>query len=138
MAVLASLFQDFALYFRIVSLSCLLAKPGGGDVSEPEAFSLYISRHDRASDQRGREFAERRSCLNAIATLADEPEETFGVLVKATYRIAVGHERSEASPTALEPCHLDIDRLLEAGDAFGQCHVVGIGIMRLDRLGLGG
>src|SRR5207249_3446285 len=53
-------------------------------------------------------------------------------------RIAVGREAAKAAPAMIEPFDRYVDGLLKAVDAFGKQHVVGIGIMRIDRCRIGG
>ena len=89
-------------------------------------------------NQGGGEARQGGGGLDAVAALADQPEEAVLGPVMAGHRIAIRHEGAQPAPGALDAGHFHIDSLLEAVDAFGQRHVIGIGIMRLNRCGIGG
>src|SRR3954451_7662062 len=81
---------------------------------------------------------QRRRRLNSIAALADKPEETFVLRIVANNWRTVRRKGSKAAPGAFNPRDIDAAGLLEAIDALSYGQVVGIGVMRIDRSGVGG
>ena len=76
--------------------------------------------------------------LDAVAALADEPEEAVRRRIKTNHRRAIGGEGAEAAPGMVEMVDLNCRGSHQALDAFGDGHVIGIGIVGINRRGVGG
>src|SRR5690606_37722986 len=98
-----------------------------------DAERLERLRHPAVDDESGGKAGGSRRALDAVATLPCEPEEALRSRIEADHLRPVGAERPETAPGVLDPGHLHGRGLLEGVNAGCQRHVIGEGIVRLDR-----
>ncbi len=79
-----------------------------------------------AGGERGRQPAQARRGLNAIAALSGQPEETGDLGIVADNRCLVGHERAQPGPAMVDPRYGQVGRGLDAVDGDGDIDVLGL------------
>jgi hypothetical protein len=79
----------------------------------------------------------RASAAHAVAALCRDPEEAGHAGLEAADQVAVGHEGAQAGPGARGAADGERGRLLDAVHCDGDVHLLGLHVLRLDRVGIG-
>jgi hypothetical protein len=102
---------------------------------EPEARDALGQRQPAC--QCGAGLAHGGRGLDAVAALRRHPEEAGRTGLEAADQVAVGHEGAQAGPGARGAADGQRGRLLDAVHGDGDVHLLGLDVLRLDRVGIG-